>query len=637
MTSRIPIPLSSGAKVRQNRCYGTSREKILHIKMTQFLVLTMAFVLVDFRHSSYNKYGDAFVVRERNIVIRRRQDQEMMTCNGRDGYNVCRGGRETIRRSESCYLSPFHLVSSRNTMLFDSVVTDQELDQIVANEQTNLDSRNIIQSTPTTEVTSTPSKSSSAASIEVVIQSNGTSSASSSSKKVSTMTTDDKATLLGKMRKKSVEKDDADVPQPTANGGYSHTTTSRAKISAANKGKTPWNKGKPRSPEVRARIAAGVRAKNRQVFLKKLEDMGLTEEQYESKKKEARRVKEADRRARRTANGGYRPTEETKQKISRILKEKHANGEVKRRSKTDPTKVRKGFTHSEETRKKISQSLRKRWQDDEGFQEKMKQSITSRQSSRKRISESLKKKWQDPEFRRDMMEKMSQRKSGKNAMSYDKEHRRKISEAMKLKWQDADYREKTLSSIKKSARTRKVTASPSSLSPKKSKESTKPKTKTKSSGIEELQPMTVTDVSERKAKKKRVPRKRSPTKKVIKDNVGEDVTPVSAVRKPKNDKVKGVTVSAKTSDSIKLSSEEKPPVEKKKNKKKKKEKDGSVKRLREERRDLFDLLYGDEDGTNDDNDNDAGKLLSDSSSNMDDTLFGDEDLDSFDPYGLDDY
>jgi hypothetical protein len=623
--------------VRQNRCYGTSRENNLHIKMTQFLVFTMAFVLVDFRHSSYNKYGDAFVVRERNIVIRRRQDQEMMTCNGRDGYNVCRSGRETITRTESCNFSPFHLVSSRNTFLFDSVVTDQELDQIVAKEQSNLDSRNIIQSTPTTEVTSTPSKTASTTSIELVIPNNGTASASSSSKKVSTMTTDDKATLLGKMRKKSVEKDDADVPQPTANGGYSHTKSSRAKISAANKGKTPWNKGKPRSPEVKARIAAGVRAKNRLVFLKKLEDMGLTEEQHEAKKNEARRIKEADQLARKTANGGYRPTEETKKKISRILKEKHANGEVKRRSKTDPTKVRKGFTHSEETRKKISQSLRKRWQDDEGFQEKMKLSMNSRESSRKRISESLKKKWQDPEFRRDMMEKMSKRKSGKNAMSYDKEHRRKISESMKLKWQDADYREKTLSSIKKSAETRKVTASPS---PKKSRESTKTKTKRKSSGIEELKPMTVTDVSDRKAaKKKRVTRKKPTTKKVINDDVGEDVTLVKAVRKPSNqqDKVKGVTASTKTSNSIKLSSEDKPTVEKKKNKKKKKEKDGSVKRLREERRDLFDLLYGDEDGTNDDNDNDAGKLLSDSSSDMGDTLFGDEDLDTFDPYGLDDY
>merc|ERR1711924_144400 len=109
-----------------------------------------------------------------------------------------------------------------------------------------------------------------------------------------------------------------------------------------------------------------------------------------------RRIKDADRRARRTVNGGYRPTEETKKKISRILKEKHARGEVKRRSKISPEKVRKGFTHSEETRMKISQSLRKRWQDDEGFQKRMKASNNTREKTRKRISESLKKKWQDP-------------------------------------------------------------------------------------------------------------------------------------------------------------------------------------------------------------------------------------------------
>jgi len=625
--------------MRRNRCYDTSKEKSFHTKTIHFLVLTTAFLLVDFRHSSYNHYGDAFVVREHHIIIRQRQNQETITCDGHDGRNVCRSGRETIRGVDLYNFSPFRVMSSRNTILFDSVVTDQELDQIVAQEQSALDSRKSIQSTPTTEVTSTQSKSSSTTSIEVVMPNNGTASvSSSSSKKVTTMTTDDKATLLGKMKKKSVEKDDGDVPRPTANGGYSHTKSSRAKISAANKGKTPWNKGKSRSPEVKARIAAGVRAKNRQVFLKKLEDMGMTEEEYEAKKKEERRIKEADRRSRRTANGGYSPTEETKKKISRILKEKHAKGEVKKRSKTDPTKVRKGFTHSEETRRKISQSLRKRWQDDEAFQEKMKESFSTRETSRKRISESLKKKWQDPEFRRGMMEKMSQRKSGKDAMNYDKEHRKKISEAMKRKWQDASYREKTLSSIKKSAKIRKVTASPK----KPRTSSTTAKTKRKSSGIEELKPMTVTDISKRKANKKRVTRKRSATKKVIKDDGDneDDVTLVKAVRKPKKqqNKVKGVTASTKASNDISISSENKAPVEKeKKKKKKKKDKDGSVTRLREERRDLFDLLYGDEDGMNDDDDDDADKQLSDSSSDIVDTLLGDEDLDSFDPYGLDDY
>lgn len=150
----------------------------------------------------------------------------------------------------------------------------------------------------------------------------------------------------------------ADVPRPTSAGGFTHTEASRAKISAANKGKTPWNKGKARSDEVRARIAQGVRRKNRERFLQKIADLGVTEEEYKEQKKEERRQKDAERRARRTANGGYRPTEETKAKISSVLKEKYSKGEIKRRK---PSTVRKGFKHSKETKAKISESLKKKW------------------------------------------------------------------------------------------------------------------------------------------------------------------------------------------------------------------------------------------------------------------------------------
>jgi len=590
--------------------------------------------MVGFRPSSYLHFGDAFVVRQQYIMIRQRQDERTIACIGR---NTFRTGRKAIMGNGASDFLPFHHKRSRSTTLAESVAADQELGQMVEPEQDNLNSRNSIQPASTAEAMSAQSKPSSSSPIEVLKENNQTKKGPSSSAKATAMSVDDKATLLGKMKKKSVEKIDDDVPRPTANGGFSHTKSSRAKISAANKGKTPWNKGKPRSPEVKARIAAGVRAKNRQVFLKKLEDIGMTEEEYAVKKKEERRRKDADRRARRTANGGYRPTEETKNKISRILKEKHAKGEVKARSKTDPEKVRKGFTHSEETRKKISQSLRKRWQDDEVFQKKMKDSISSRENARKRISESLKKKWQDPEFRRSMMEKISQRKSGKDAMNYDKEHRKKISEAMKRKWQDASYREKTLSSIKRSAKTRTA----SSL---KSKTPVSAKTKKKSSGIEELKPITTTDISKRKANKKRVTRKRTIAKKTVSNNSDDDevddgITLVKAESKPKsrNRKVKGANVSTESSNSISISGEDEISVQKEKKKKKKKEKDGSVTRLREERRDLFDLLYGDDDDMNDDGDGDYGKLLSDSSSQRHDILLGDEDLDSFDPYGLDDY
>lgn len=601
MASRIHLPSPAGRIVRGNRRRGTTaRGSSFRETVMCFPIFVMAFLLVDF-HPSSNNFGDAFVVNERSVI---RQRCDHRTIVSRTAPPV----PETTRGRIALNNSPFGAEVSRRTMLFDSTVTEQEVDTSVSQGQDSLES------------TSTASN----ASIDVVIPNGGVQSSSSSSKNANGMSTDDKAALLGKMKKKSVEKDGPDVPQPTENGGFTHTNASRAKISAANKGKTPWNKGKPRSPEVRARIAAGVRARNREVFLKKLADLGMTEEEYEAKKKEEKRKKEADRRARRTANGGYRPTEETKKKISRILKEKHAKGEVKPRAKTDPSKVRKGFTHSEETRRKISESLRKRWRSDEGFQKKMKDSITSRETARKRISESLKKKWQDPDFRREMMDKMAKRKSGKNAMSYDEEHRKKISEAMKRKWKDSSYREKTLSSIKKSAESRRV------ASPKK----TSAKPKKKSTAIEELQPMTAIDVSKRKTTKKRVTRKKSVTKSTVKkvindddDDDDDDVTLVEVVNTPKT---KGAT-----STSSKLENEDEPPKEKKK--KKKKEKDGSVSRLREERRDLFDLLYGDEDDLNDDDDDDIGKLLSDSSSSKVDIILGDEDLDAFDPYGLDDY
>mmetsp|Transcript_15284 Transcript_15284/g.21298 ORF Transcript_15284/g.21298 Transcript_15284/m.21298 type:complete len:321 (+) Transcript_15284:167-1129(+) len=82
----------------------------------------------------------------------------------------------------------------------------------------------------------------------------------------------------------------------TKRGGYSHTTKSRARISRANRGNTPWNKGKNRSEETRARISAGVKARNRAILLKKLDDMGLSEEVYLKTKKEVKYIRERVRR-----------------------------------------------------------------------------------------------------------------------------------------------------------------------------------------------------------------------------------------------------------------------------------------------------------------------------------------------------
>ena len=78
----------------------------------------------------------------------------------------------------------------------------------------------------------------------------------------------------------------------TSKGGYAHTQASRARISAANSGNEPWNKGKNRSSADRAKISAGVRARNRAILLEKLKHLGMTEEEYQFKQREIKKYRE---------------------------------------------------------------------------------------------------------------------------------------------------------------------------------------------------------------------------------------------------------------------------------------------------------------------------------------------------------
>lgn len=430
-----------------------------------------------------------------------------------------------------------------------------------------------------------------------------------------------------------------DVPLPTVNGGYTHTSASRAKISAANKGKTPWNKGKGRSEEVKKRIAEGVRRKNRERFLAKLAAEGITEEEYEQRKKEERRKKDAERRARKTANGGYTPTEETKKKISNILKEKYATGEIKRAPRAQSA-IRRGFKHSEETKQKIRESLRRKWAEDAEYREMMTNKTianpaVNNESVRKRIAETLKKKWEDPEFRAKMMEKFSKRRT---SSSRDQSHRKKISEAMKRKWMDEEYRKRATEGMAKGRESVKAV------------KPIKPKGAKKRSTIsvaKKATPVKMATVATKKQKKKK---KSSPKKSAVKGGSVMAVKPLT----PQSSKLK--KSSSKASSTPKVEEEF--------------EGDGSILRLREERRDLYDLLYGDDDDDDNDdvdvsfsmkpaihgdsghgtNKNKGRAIMEPSLSNpvtdggnqfattgaMSSFLFGDdEDLDDFDPYGLD--
>eukprot|EP00559_Dactyliosolen_fragilissimus_P004205 CAMPEP_0184865662 /NCGR_PEP_ID=MMETSP0580-20130426/18782_1 /TAXON_ID=1118495 /ORGANISM="Dactyliosolen fragilissimus" /LENGTH=510 /DNA_ID=CAMNT_0027364949 /DNA_START=586 /DNA_END=2115 /DNA_ORIENTATION=- len=379
-------------------------------------------------------------------------------------------------------------------------------------------------------------------------------------------------------------------PIATDAGGYTHTSASRAKISAANKGKTPWNKGKARSEETKARIAEGVRRKNRERFLLKLKDLGMTEEEYEANKKEERRKKDAERRARRTENGGYRPTEETKAKISKILKEKFANGEIKKKKRSGP--YRKGFKHSEETKEKIRASLKKKWAEDVEYKEKMKSSYTksSTNSVRQKIANTLKEKWKDPKFKAYMMEKMKSRKKT-NGISHDRDRREKISEAMKKKWQDLEYRRKAIQAMEKrrdelpkrpqAPRSRTKTAS-SSI-----KSKTGKVTNTMS-GVTAVQPVKV------KKRKMRTGKKSSRNTTAVSVN-GTDASPTKT-KKKRSKKMKKSSTGAEVKLASELTKNQSKKAQPKDSHNEKKEcgKDGDISRLREERRDLYDLLYGDE-------------------------------------------
>jgi len=473
---------------------------------------------------------------------------------------------------------------------------------------------------------------------------------------------------------------EVDVPVPTANGGYAHTSSSKAKISAANRGKVPWNKGTPRSHEVRARIAEGVRRRNRERFLVQLAEENISEEEYLERKKAERRRKDAERRTRRTVNGGYTPTEETKQKISQVLKEKYATGEVKRAPR-DPAKVRRGFRHSEATKSKIRESLKRKWAEDTEYRDLMtNKTIASgavASSVRRRIAETLKKKWEDPEFRAEMLDKFANRRAA--SRSRNQSHRQRISVAMKKKWMDEEYRKRALQGMARGRESASINncvkivipiqpklpskkVSPimdtintsghstsgdgnrgrgimqvfDPMSPRKPGATLLKRTKTSSSTLSSTTTKTTSKGAvATKQKKKRI------ENNCVRSVVGT-IMPIASLISTTPSALsidEALMMEKRELELEEIYSEHYP--------------DGCISRLREERRDLYDLLYGDEDkerGTHhhcgvgkrnrvnvqSSNLLSSGITVGTSSNTMAAIFADDDDLDDFDPYGLHD-
>lgn len=221
----------------------------------------------------------------------------------------------------------------------------------------------------------------------------------------------------------------------TPNGGHCHTPESRGKISAANKGKTPWNKGGNHSEETRRKIAEGAREAARRRKVAMATAMGLSVEEYE-------KVKRRERNTRTEPGEGT--TQETRSKISARLRERWKDP-VYRQARLSTMPKRQGVKHSEETKQRIRQAVTLKWNDPE-YREKI-TSRVSTEETRKKIGQVIRDQWADPNIRKERMANMSPK---------SEEHRKRIAASVKAKWADPDYRARTVERMKASSQARTI-------------------------------------------------------------------------------------------------------------------------------------------------------------------------------------
>ena len=214
--------------------------------------------------------------------------------------------------------------------------------------------------------------------------------------------------------------------------GQPHTEESKAKISAANKGKKPWNAGKKHSEETRRKIAEKTKEAMLKRKIKTAESLGMTLEEYDNRKV-------VERKAKKAAKPKTGLTQEGRKRISESLKKRWQDPEYRARLLHNPDGTKINRTHSAETREKISASIKAKWQDEE-YRSKI-CSVSPSEEVRARISKTLKEKWQDPEFRSRMM-----------ASSFPRtdEWREAISVKIRAKWEEEGYRVAVTNGIRRS-------------------------------------------------------------------------------------------------------------------------------------------------------------------------------------------
>ena len=214
--------------------------------------------------------------------------------------------------------------------------------------------------------------------------------------------------------------------------GQPHTEESKAKISAANKGRKPWNTGKKHTEETRRKIAE----KTKEAMLKRktkiAESLGMSLEEYDNRKV-------AEKKEKKATKPKMGLTEDGRRRISESLKKRWQDPEYRARLLHNPDGTKISRTHSMETREKISASIKAKWQDEE-YRKKICSSSPS-EEVRARISKTLKDKWQDPDFRSRMM-----------ASSFPRtdQWREAIAVKIRAKWEEEGYRVAVTNGIRRS-------------------------------------------------------------------------------------------------------------------------------------------------------------------------------------------
>lgn len=221
--------------------------------------------------------------------------------------------------------------------------------------------------------------------------------------------------------------------------GYKHDEESRARISAANKGKPAWNKGKTHSEATKAKIRESIVNYATAQKEKRALALNMTLEEYDARK--------LTRKSRSKFVSQMTPTltdEEIAEKKEQaaLLRKEHQSKLAKERWQNSTMRekyVGRGRVVTEETRRKISESLKKRWQDP-ALRQNMSTALNLiSQKGRERMAMTLREKWKDPEFRERML---ATRKPFSN------EHRSKISDSVRKLWETDDYRERVGAGMK---------------------------------------------------------------------------------------------------------------------------------------------------------------------------------------------